>query len=89
MEFEYPFDDGKLDIITNEKKDLAVIKDSFGVSINRIIYQEGYKVKFQMIRQIDEFPHDLHEYYTYRLDFFTPNFSKFINISMVSNEIVF
>ena len=46
MEFEYPFDDGKLDIITNEKKDLAVIKDSFGVSINKIIYQEGYKVKF-------------------------------------------
>lgn len=37
-------------------------------------------MKLELIRCIDEFPRVLHEDYAYRLDFFTPNFSKYINI---------
>lgn len=31
-----------------------------------------------MIKVMRDFPYNLHEYYQFRLDFFSPDFSKFI-----------
>lgn len=48
MEFEYPYDDSKnLRLVTNEKKDLILITDDFGVTINKVARENGStKVKF-------------------------------------------
>lgn len=49
-----------------------------GVFLYRIVKVNGYHSKLELVRQITEFTPELQVYYRYRMDMFTPNFSKFI-----------
>lgn len=64
---EYYFPKGEvLYIITNDVKDRLIAKDDSGVAIyKRIDVNNGRPnfVKWEIIKVINDFPYDLHEYY--------------------------
>lgn len=80
LEFLYPNLEN-LNLSSNKKKDLVITKDDYKAQLYRCIPEPGkepYQVKLQIIRVINTYPTDLTEFYKFREDCFSPDFSKFI-----------
>ncbi|CDW88905.1 wd-40 repeat protein [Stylonychia lemnae] len=82
MEYIFPVS-AKNDVylISNNKKDLLIARDSLGwTCLYKVIPAKDSvsRNKLVVLKNIPDFPLRLHHHYRYRLDFFSPDFTKFI-----------
>ena len=90
LEFYFPYIE-KTFLITNDVKDRLVAKDPNGVSIYisvNISDEEPHLVKWEIIKVLHDFPYDLHKYFCYRLDFFSPRFDRYMRYEQIKQQFV-
>lgn len=89
LEFVYPKLEN-LNIVTNAKKDFAICRDDYSAMLYKIVPQPKadapYKVKFEIVKVLNDYPFECQIHYKYRLDMFTSDFSKFIGYDQKNEE---